>query len=209
MHPWAPGVEIDWTGTGSLATTWRTGPVTFVVEDPVGGGDRVTVDLPDPPGAVLTVPVDLRGTERVLTVLGPDRTPVAGAWVSTGGPYGDHTSKHGTISSWTLRDGAALRIELDEETLPLHVRLAGEGPYEAVVPGGEVLVRVPGADRVVALVDGHLLEAEGEALPIRGVRPGSARLIVAAPGREAREVRVEVPAGRVRRLVLDLPPLSR
>ncbi|MCC7137612.1 MAG: hypothetical protein IT460_04195 [Planctomycetes bacterium] len=96
--------------------------------------------------------------------------------------------------------------------VPVRVPADGPGPYRVAWPKGALEVVVPTAngeilDRVHVLVDGERFEAgpARRVVWVGGIAAGEHRVLVAAPGRKAREYRATWADGETKWLSADLP----
>lgn len=182
-------------------------------------GVAVEVDLAD--GELPTIDLgELRFPERASLVVSIDR-PV--------GVAAEDTHVEGVLPNvdWWWRTTAAaeepIRLPFAlpagsvlvggaRNCMPVRVPADGPGPYRVAWPKGALEVVVPAAnggilDDVQVLIDGERFEAgpARRVVWVGGIAAGEHRVLVAAPGRKAREYKATWADGETKWLSADLP----
>ncbi|MFQ5844402.1 MAG: hypothetical protein ACE5JG_05360, partial [Planctomycetota bacterium] len=200
---------------GLRILTHESGRLTVLIEEE--GSARLTVEVPDGPGAVVVID-EVRfqdHAEERIRVLAPDGSEVA-ANLDVRDPAVLPPGSGDEAPDGDDPGGAVLvRVEDQEagaEFVPSYRRLEGPGPYEVRLGSAGVTLRVRGEDGPVEdaklYVDGSLFDPgddEGATFRLRGFQPGPHLLIVGAAGCVGRVMRLVLAENETRRLEVTLP----
>ncbi len=181
-------------------------------EDLAAGRTGLRFFAPPPPRPEGVPPSEDAPESRFLVLL-PDGTPAAGGRYSVTGPgYVEAGALDaGGRCSASAAAGFAFTAETKSGFLPLRFRLPAPGEYTLRWPDTALDLSVEDPEgralaAFTAAVDGHRVEGTDGALSLRGLPPGPARVLVCAPGRRARDLRVVIPPSGRRAVRACLAP---
>ncbi|MFB3066227.1 MAG: hypothetical protein ACE10D_06890 [Planctomycetota bacterium] len=217
--PWRE-FDYDEEADALLLFVHDSGPHEIVISHLERGIARMTVEVPDAPGAVVEAPEPIfekAGTPR-MRVLRADERPVAEAGVRVFSPQGETygcTDPSGTLVLPGLRDGSYVGVSFlneDEHVQPQYGRLRGPGPYVLRLGSAGIAVTIRAESGAVdradmsLYVDGFMARQDDNGVfRVAGLLPGVHTLIAGALGHVPLVLQPVLKKGEVRAITLDLP----
>ncbi len=181
-------------GEATLDTCWH-GPLRLQFTHEEFGGGEIVVDADRP---LVDVPPSSFPAPGSAVVLGLDGWPFVGEF-SVHGEYGWEGIPP-PFCSWRLRDGARVRFG------STYRRLRGDGPYLLRPASARIRVRAD-AEEFSCAVGGSLGWPDEEgSCEFDGLDAGPHVLLVTAPGRVGKAMRVLLREGKRREISVRLPP---